>query len=336
MENKAAVTGSCPVEKVELRRDVTVWGSYMWGYADVGADIYAALGLVMAAAHGGTSLAFLAAGLVYIMIGLAYTEMASTYPVAGGGQFFTLRGLGDFWGYVAGVALLLDYTIDIALFATASSGYMNFFMPYLIGVPPEYFAMDIWIFKKVNPVWASETIILILFLIWLNIKGIRESSLFNEIIGAVDHRHRVRLRLETGALYPAVEDAVSFLERVYVRVFARHYLFCRTGVHFPGSSGNAKACNHYSPHFHHLDLYRLYLCSSLFHDGPWYFALAGISGRRSSGQTCPRDSFRRCDCWTFRGRPRSDDPPYFIQQRRHERLPSHLLHERTSVDYPMV
>ncbi len=28
-----------------LRRAVTVWGSYMWGYADVGADIYAALGL---------------------------------------------------------------------------------------------------------------------------------------------------------------------------------------------------------------------------------------------------------------------------------------------------
>lgn len=173
-------------EKVELRRDVTVWGSYMWGYADVGADIYAALGLVMGAAHGGASLAFFVAGLIYIMIGLSYTEMASTYPVAGGGQFYALRGLGDFGGYVAGVALLLDYTIDIALFAVASAGYMNFFMPYVIGVTPEYFAMDIWIFKKVNPVWAAESMLLIIFLIWLNIKGIRESSLFNEVIGAID------------------------------------------------------------------------------------------------------------------------------------------------------
>ena len=144
------------MEKIELRRDVTVWGSYMWGYADVGADIYAALGLVMGAAHGGASLAFFVAGLIYIMIGLSYTEMASTYPVAGGGHYYALRGLGDFWGYAAGVALLLDYTIDIALFATASAGYMNFFMPYVIGVPPEYFAIDLWIFKKVNPVWAAE------------------------------------------------------------------------------------------------------------------------------------------------------------------------------------
>jgi len=116
-----------PGEKVELKRDVTVWGSFMWGYADVGADIYAALGLVMAATQGAASLAFALAGAVYIMIGLAYTELASAYPVAGGGQYFALRGLGDFTGYVAGSALLLDYTIDIALFSVASAGYINFF-----------------------------------------------------------------------------------------------------------------------------------------------------------------------------------------------------------------
>jgi len=47
----------------------------------------------------------------YIFVGLAYTEMASAYPIAGGGQYFTLRGLGDFWGLVAGAALMLDYTL---------------------------------------------------------------------------------------------------------------------------------------------------------------------------------------------------------------------------------
>ncbi|HYM49036.1 MAG TPA: hypothetical protein VET65_00545, partial [Candidatus Limnocylindrales bacterium] len=85
-----------------LRRDVTVWGSYMWGYADVGADIYTALGIVAVAAQGLTPLAFLVAGLVYAMVGLCYAELASAYPVAGGGQYFTLRGLGDLWGFVAG------------------------------------------------------------------------------------------------------------------------------------------------------------------------------------------------------------------------------------------
>lgn len=174
------------VPESELRRDVTVWGSFMWGYADVGADIYTALGLVIAAAQGAAGLAFAAAGLVYIMVGLAYTELASSYPVAGGGQYYTLRGLGDFWGYVAGVALLLDYTIDIALFAVASVGYLNFFFPLVFhrGFPSPVWNLGIVSLYK--PYNVIEAVILIGFLVWLNVLGIRESSLFNEILGAID------------------------------------------------------------------------------------------------------------------------------------------------------
>jgi APA family basic amino acid/polyamine antiporter len=169
----------------ELRREVTVWGSYMWGFADVGADVFVAMGLVFAAAQGATPLVFAIAGGIYILIGLAYTELASAYPVAGGGQYFSARGLGDIWGLVAGSALLLDYTIDIALFATASAGYLNFFLPYLFGVGIDRFAMDIGPFKGVNPLWCGETLLIIAVLTWLNVKGIRESSRVNEIIGVV-------------------------------------------------------------------------------------------------------------------------------------------------------
>jgi APA family basic amino acid/polyamine antiporter len=165
----------------ELRRDVTVWGSYMWGYADVGADIYVALGLVIATAQGGAAAAFAFAGIVYIMIGLAYTELAAAYPVAGGGQYFALRGLGDFWGFVAGSALLLDYTIDIALFTVGSSGYINYFLPQL-----RHITVDIGPFHGVAIVWCAEAVVLTGFLILLNVRGIRESSLFNEVLGAVD------------------------------------------------------------------------------------------------------------------------------------------------------
>jgi basic amino acid/polyamine antiporter, APA family len=123
-----------PQESQGLRRAVGVWGSYTWGYADVGADVYVALGIVMAAAQGATNVAFLFAGLVYVMVGLAYTELAAAYPMAGGGQFYVLRGLGDLLGFVAGWAVLLDFTIDIALFALASAGYLNFFFPCSISM----------------------------------------------------------------------------------------------------------------------------------------------------------------------------------------------------------
>jgi APA family basic amino acid/polyamine antiporter len=172
-------------EESGLRREVSVWGSYMWGFADVGADTYVALGLVMAYAQGATGLAFAAAGLVYIMIGLAYTELAATYPVAGGGQFFTCRGLGDFWGFIAGSALLLDYTIDIALFSAACAGYVNFFLPYVFGVASRQLVVSLGPFHDIQYVWLLETLFLIGVLVWLNMRGMRESSLVNEIIGVV-------------------------------------------------------------------------------------------------------------------------------------------------------
>ncbi len=166
--------------KAELRRDVTVWGSYMWGFADVGADTFVALGLVFAYAEGASPLAFLLAGTVYILIGLAYTELASAYPVAGGGQYFALRGLGDFWGFVAGSALVLDYTIDIALFAYFALTYFAHFVPHLSEM-----TVAIGPFHHIRIGLALGTLALIAFLTWLNIRGIRESSLLNEVVGVL-------------------------------------------------------------------------------------------------------------------------------------------------------
>ncbi len=167
-----------------LRRAVGIWGSYTWGYADVGADVYVALGIVMLAAQGATNVAFLFAGLVYVMVGLAYTELAAAYPMAGGGQFYVLRGLGDFWGFVAGWAVLLDFTIDISLFALASAGYINFFIPVLnTRMNIQFLGLS---FPGAQPFLILEATFLVVMLTLLNILGVRESSRFNEILGALD------------------------------------------------------------------------------------------------------------------------------------------------------
>ncbi|MFA0747782.1 MAG: hypothetical protein EORIYHIE_001651 [Candidatus Fervidibacter sp.] len=76
---------------------------------------------------------------------------------------------------------MLDYTVDVALFAIASAGYINFFFP-----AAREFAVNIGPFHNVNLVWLAESLVLIAFLTVLNIKGIRESSLFNEVLGALD------------------------------------------------------------------------------------------------------------------------------------------------------
>jgi APA family basic amino acid/polyamine antiporter len=159
--------------KPELRRSVTPWGSFSWGYSDVGADIFVGLGLVLAAAAGASNVAFLFAGVVYVCIGLAYTELAATYPVAGGGQYFVMRGLGDIFGFIAGWAVLLDFTIDITLFAWTSVDYSSQLMPLLT--------------ESQHP-WAHFLVVLglIVGLCGLNVIGVRESTAFNGIVSALD------------------------------------------------------------------------------------------------------------------------------------------------------
>src|SRR5437763_2008390 len=182
--------GHHPVEGIagsELRRDVSVWGSYMWGYAAVGADIYTALGIITLAALGLTPLAFLAAGIVFALVGLCYAELASAYPLAGGGQYFTLRGLGDVAGLVAGAALVLDYTIDISLFTVVALGYFNFFLPVFghhIGDFTATLASPIGTIH-LQWLWLLESIAGMLLLIWLNVRGIKVSTNFNEIVGTI-------------------------------------------------------------------------------------------------------------------------------------------------------
>src|SRR2546421_1468640 len=169
----------------ELRRDVSVWGSYMWGYAAVGADIYTALDIITLAALGLAPLAFLAAGIVFALVGLCYAELASAYPVGGGGQYFTLRGLGDLAGLVAGAALVLDYTIDISLFTVVAFGYFNYFLPWItLGHHITDFTVTL---GPINLawLWLVESVVGIVVLIWLNVRGIKVSTNFNEIIGTI-------------------------------------------------------------------------------------------------------------------------------------------------------
>ena len=159
----------------ELRRSVTPWGSYSWGYADVGADIFVALGLVIGVAGGASNVAFLFAGLVYVCVGLAYTERAAAYPVAGGGQYFVMRGLGDFWGFIAGWAVLLDFTIDITLFSWGCVGYLSNL--------PVLKVLDATLHPLLH-FWVVFALILALAI--LNVIGVRESTAFNGFVSAID------------------------------------------------------------------------------------------------------------------------------------------------------
>ncbi len=146
-----------------LKKEVSLLGSFSLGFADVGADIFLALGLIAAYALGVTPLAILVAAVVYLLTGLTYAELASAIPIAGGASVYGERAFGKFFGFLGGWGLILDYTLDIALFAVASVGYLTYFVPQL------------------RPVSAVATGIMIVVLMFINLFGIKESSRVNTI-----------------------------------------------------------------------------------------------------------------------------------------------------------
>ena len=160
----------------ELKREVGIFGSFSMGYADVGADIYVVLGVIALFAGVVSPLAFAIAATTYVCTGLCYAELATAYPVAGGGQYYSLKAFGRIHGFVAGWGLMLDYTIDIALFALATVGYLG--------------TLTFFLFRSglllTSPFYGLTAIVLILLLLALNVVGIKYSSRFNEAVIAVD------------------------------------------------------------------------------------------------------------------------------------------------------
>ncbi len=145
-----------------LRRTLGVGGLFSIGYADVGAGIYLALGLVALHAGYASPLAIGVAAIPYVLTGLTYAELSSTYPTAGGSATYAQRAFGDNISFLAGWMLCLDYVVTAAIFAVPAIGYLSYFFPLLK-----------------QPAWLGiAAIILLSGLLLLNTIGIRESVSF--------------------------------------------------------------------------------------------------------------------------------------------------------------
>ncbi len=177
-------------EEVTLKRDLGTFSSFSIGYADVGADIYIALGLVLFFGLGAAPLALAAAAVGYACTALSYAELAPAIPIAGGSSSFTREAFGDFYSFIAGWGLLLDYTIDIAIFAWFTMGYLGGFAKNLTNAG--YPVLD-WLsvvnFANAQGNYSFQTIgtvIFIIALIGLNLIGIKESASFNAVLSVLD------------------------------------------------------------------------------------------------------------------------------------------------------
>ena len=88
------------------------------------AGLFFTLGVVAENALGLTPFVFLAAGVFLIFSMATYVEGSSLHPERGGASSFARYAFDEFWSFVAGWAILLDYLIVMAIGAVAISAYL--------------------------------------------------------------------------------------------------------------------------------------------------------------------------------------------------------------------
>jgi APA family basic amino acid/polyamine antiporter len=93
--------------------------------AIIGAGIFVLTGQAAAAYAGpGIVLSMVLAGVVSALAGLCYAEFASTVPIAGSAYTYGYATLGEFFAWIIGWDLILEYALGSATVAVGWSGYL--------------------------------------------------------------------------------------------------------------------------------------------------------------------------------------------------------------------
>jgi len=116
---------------------------------------------------GATPIALGIAGILFIFTALTYAEGTAMLPEAGGSASFARHGFNDTAGFAAGWALMLSYIVTISISAYTIPPYLGYF----------------WEPFKASPILGTVTSMgIVVFLMAINVIGVRETSIVN--IGA--------------------------------------------------------------------------------------------------------------------------------------------------------
>jgi amino acid transporter/nucleotide-binding universal stress UspA family protein len=160
-----------------LQKVLGVPALFSTAYGNVGSSIYYALGLVALWALGVTPVVFLLTGLLFCTTAWSYAEATAMVPEAGGSSSFGRRAFNEFVSFGAGWALMLDYIVTVAISAYFVPNYLAVFWPAL----------------KTFPYNSIGGIVTIVFLVSINVVGIKEAARLNIILALLDLATQVLL-----------------------------------------------------------------------------------------------------------------------------------------------
>ncbi len=160
--------------------------------AIIGAGIFVLTGTA-AAIHAGPAIviSFIFAGLGCAFAGLCYAEFASMIPIAGSAYTYGYATLGEFFAWIIGWDLILEYLFAASTVAVGWAGYFSRIMND-IGLPipaawsnAPFRVEGTHTLIRTGAIMNLPAVLLVLALTTLLVIGIKESAGFNNVIVAV-------------------------------------------------------------------------------------------------------------------------------------------------------
>jgi APA family basic amino acid/polyamine antiporter len=161
--------------------------------AIIGAGIFVATG---SAAHNvaGPSLmlSYVLAGVTCIFAALCYAEFASMVPVAGSAYTYAYATLGEFFAWIIGWDLVLEYAVGSATVANGWSGYFQSVLakfdlkfPAALAGPPIVYDTATGEFVRTAGFINLPAVLIVAVVTIVLVKGIQESAGFNATMVAI-------------------------------------------------------------------------------------------------------------------------------------------------------
>jgi APA family basic amino acid/polyamine antiporter len=176
-----------------LRRVLGAWSLTSLGVGCIiGAGIFVVTGLVAHDKAGpALMVSFVVAGLACVFSALCYAEFASMAPVAGSAYTYAYATLGEFFAWIIGWDLVLEYTVASASVAHGWSKYFQNFIGIFGAKVSPLLAKAPYDYDPARGAFATggffdlPALVIVLLLTIVLVIGIRESSRFNNVMVVV-------------------------------------------------------------------------------------------------------------------------------------------------------
>jgi APA family basic amino acid/polyamine antiporter len=156
--------------------------------AIIGAGIFVLTGQA-AAQYAGPAIviSFVISGIGCLFAGLCYAEYASMIPIAGSAYTYTYATMGEFLAWIIGWDLILEYLFASSTVAVGWGGYVQrFLQEFHVTVPAALaaapFMVDHGHIVASGAVFNLPAVVIVLFLTFLLVIGIKESATFNNVM----------------------------------------------------------------------------------------------------------------------------------------------------------